>query len=58
MEPLEVNGRQQGLEHSGDHDDERKRLAQTVQQLVCLVLLIVRPDVADECQVLFPHFGS
>ena len=58
MEPLEVGGRQQGLEHGGDHDDEGKRLAQTVQQLVRLVLLVVGPDVVDKCQVLFSHFGS
>ena len=58
MEPLEVGGRQQGLEHGGDHDDEGKRLAQNVQQLVRLVLLVVRPDVVDKCQVLFPHVGS
>ena len=48
MEPLEIGGRQQGLENGGDHDGERKRLAQTVQQLVSLVLLIVRPDVVDK----------
>ena len=58
MMPLEVGGRQQGLEHGGDHDDELKRLAEKVQQLVRLVLLIVRPDVVDKCRVLLPHFGS
>ena len=58
MEPLEEGGRQQGLEHGGGHDDEGKRLAQTVQQLVRLVLLVVRPDVVHKCQVLFSYFGS
>ena len=50
MEPLEVGGRQQGVEDPGDHDDEGKRLTEAVQQLVRLVLLVVRPDVVDKCQ--------
>ena len=58
MEPLEVGGRQQGVEDPGDHDDQGKSQAEVVQQLVGDVLLGVRPNVEDESSVFLTHFES
>ena len=58
MEPLEVGGRQQGVEGPGDHDDQGKSQAEVVQQLVGGVLLRVCPNVENESSVFLTHFGS
>ena len=58
MEPLEVGGRQQGVEDPGDHDDQGKSHPEVVEQLVGGVLLRVGPDVEKKSRVFFTHFGS
>ena len=58
MEPLEVGGRQQGVEDPGDHDEQGQGRAEVVEQLVGGVLLGIRPDVEKKSSVFFTHFGS
>ena len=58
VEPLEVGGRQQGVEDPGDHDDQGKSQAEVVEQLIGGVLLWVRPNVEDESSVFLTHFES
>ena len=58
VEPLQVDGSQQGVKEAGHHDDERQGHAQVVQQLVRLVLLCKRPNVEDEGRVSFLYLGS
>ena len=58
MKPFEVDGRQQGIEEEGDHDDEGKGHAEVVQQLVCFVLLCISPNVEEKRRVSLPHLGG
>ena len=58
VEPLEVGGRQQGVEDPGDHDDQGKNHAEVVEQLVGGVLLRIRPDVEKKSSVFLTHFES
>ena len=58
VKPLEVGGRQQGVEDPGDHDEQGQGQAEIVQQLVGLVLLWVGSDVVDQSRVFLAHFGS
>ena len=58
VEPLEVGGRQQGVEDPGDHDEQGQGHAEVVQQLIGFVLLWVGSDVVDQSRVFLAHFGS
>ena len=58
VEPLEVGGRQKGVEDPGDHDDQGKSHADIIEQLVGSVFLWIRSDVEDKSSVFFTHFGS
>ena len=58
MEPLEVDGSQQGVKKAGDDDDEGKGLTKAVQQLVRFVLLCKRPNVQEKSRVSLAHFGG
>ena len=58
MEPLQVDGSQEGVEDPDDHDDEGKGHAEVVQQLVRLVLLGKGPDVEEKSRVSLPRFGG
>ena len=58
VEPLEVGGRQEGIEDPSDHDDQGKSHPEVVEQLVGSVLLGVRPNVEEKSRVFFTHFGS
>ena len=59
MEQLQVDGRQQGIEEAGDYDDEGKRHAEVVQQLVRFVLLGISPNVEEkQRRVSLPHIGG
>ena len=58
VEPLEVGGRQQGVEDPGYHDDQGKSQAEVVEQLVGSVFLGIGPNVEDESDVFLTHFES
>ena len=58
MEPLQVDGGQQGVKGSGDHDDKGKGHTEVVQQLVRFVLLCIGPNVEDKSRVSLTHFGG
>ena len=58
MEPLEVDGSQQGVKEAGDDDDEGKGLAKAVQQLVRFVLLCKCPNVQEKNRVSLTNFGG
>ena len=55
MEPLQIDGGQQGVEGGGDHDDEGKCHTEAVQQIICFVLLCKRSNVEDKGRVFLPH---
>ena len=56
MEPLQVDGPQQGVEDPGEDGKNGKGDAELVQQLVGLVLLCKRPNVVDKNKVSLTHF--
>ena len=58
MEPLEVDKSQDEVDDGGGDEEDGQQPAQPGQQVKGLVLLVERPNVIAECQVLFPHFGS
>ena len=58
VEPLEVDGSQQGVKEAGDDDDEGKGLAKAVQQLIRFVLLCKRPNVEEKNRVSLAYFGG
>ena len=58
MEPLQVDGSQEGVEDPDDHDDEGKGHAEVVQQLVCFVLLCISPNVEEKRRVSLFHLGG
>ena len=58
MEPLEVDDGKEEVEEGGGDDEDRQVPAQPGEQVVGLVLLLIRPDIVTEGQVLFSHFVS
>ena len=56
MEPLQVDGSQEGVEDPDDHDNEGKGHAEAVQQLVRIVLLGKGPDVEEKKRVSLTNF--
>ena len=58
MEPLQVDGCQQGVKDPGDQDDKGKDHAEGIQQLVRFVLLCKRPNVENKNRVSLPPLGG
>ena len=56
VEPLEVGGRQQGIEDPSEEDRQGQGDAEGVQRLIGLVLSCVRPDVLDKSRVSLSNF--
>ena len=58
MEPLQVDGSQEGIKDPDDHDDKGKGHAEVVQHLVRFILLGISPNVEEKRRVSLPYLGG